>query len=99
MNSLLFAIIGIQNLEITWETILNIGCPKSISIGGVTPPPLQIAVLQLHMLKLSFTQVGIGKEILAIANNKLLNVRIIFARLYFFKKIIFYSLSLSLSHG
>ena len=39
MNSLLFAIIGIQNLEITWETILNVGCPKSDSIRSVTPPP------------------------------------------------------------
>ena len=48
------------------------------------------------MLKLSFTQVGIGKEILAIANNKLLNVKIIVARLYFFL-IIFYCLSLPIS--
>ena len=96
MNSLLFAIIGIQNLEITWETILNVGCPKSDSIRSVTPPPLQIVVLQLHMLKLSFTQVGIGNEILAIANNKLLNVKIIVARLYFFL-IIFYCLSLPIS--
>ena len=48
------------------------------------------------MLKLSFTQVGIGNEILAIANNKLLNVKIIVARLYFFL-IIFYCLSLPIS--